>query len=950
MVVVVCAACGGQSPAAAPVNGVAGKAFLLGQSDHSGIRVSALGGTGILASSQTDAAGSFELKVPAGAYDLRFEHAGYQPAVRPDVGVANNGVTVAATTLYRGALLVASPLASAQPLGGSKALVQFDEGVDSPTHLVDLAAGTIGLVSMGRVDALASNDQFATVRADQLYRLDLASGTVAIVRPVEAARGVTVSGNYFYVGTDNRLNVLATGKQLASPYAFAFCYSAPDLSVSEVAPSWFSVDVVSDCATGSRIKMLLNPNIQQAWGPYTSLLVRAGRAYFVETLPTSAATGNGGLRRIDLTSALEKAIGGSASGFETLSGDDRFVVITGNAGPSLSTYSFLDLQSETVSALVSDVAVAASYPGNDLPPVARLLQTASGTAFVMRLDTHKMTFVCGSTPATVGGSTALGFRPGQPAALACGNLPVLGAYEWNTDASRELTRSATGYVQRGRVAVWTEGTLTRAARLGDGEAPVTLCATQATLAVGVSGDNRIATLGCPDPDGRGRVIAVDVGTGAVETLVASQSGQSIDVSQVAVSALGRGAVVNYTTNALAPDPAACGASRCTVVYDRVTGATAFTSPALVSFTALVSPDDRGFALDSTSLAGRTLIARFGDGAPALAAVDPVEGLLGIAANGNFALVATRLFGGGYALLHLLDDAVAPLSALPSIDRGPPVRLGFNNDFVAGEGIVHLDTGTIDFLPPSWTPLCAPSSGRVAYFDSTNTILEEYLTGIGGAVLASGVVDLHVGSCFDAGMLFLSNFDGHSGLLLHYRDAGVFVAAADVSPRIASFPQGRFAFQHPDLVSGDLLLIDGEENLKPVGVRAHLGTTFATGGGRVGFTGGGANEEPKLMVVNADGTGARTLGPSANRLIFSPDGSHLLFEARGLLWAEDPAGPGAALDEAGDIGTVVVSGGGDVLLYSVRSGERRGTYRVDLRQGSTSAAGPDSAGSVWIPQF
>jgi len=123
---------------------------------------------------------------------------------------------------------------------------------------------------------------------------------------------------------------------------------------------------------------------------------------------------------------------------------------------------------------------------------------------------------------------------------------------------------------------------------------------------------------------------------------------------------------------------------------------------------------------------------------------------------------------------------------------------------------------------------------------------------------------------------------------------------------------------------------------PLQARAHLQTQFVEAGRRVAFTGGAADADPQLMAANLDGSGARTLGPAADRIVFSPDGAHLIFEARGLLWGENPLGAAVPFDELGRTGKVVVSGSGQYLVYSVLSGERRGTYRIDLGPSCTAS--------------
>ena len=157
---------------------------------------------------------------------------------------------------------------------------------------------------------------------------------------------------------------------------------------------------------------------------------------------------------------------------------------------------------------------------------------------------------------------------------------------------------------------------------------------------------------------------------------------------------------------------------------------------------------------------------------------------------------------------------------------------------------------------------------------------------------------------------------------------------------------RFVFQHPDLVSGDVLVVSRDgSTVRPLRARAHLQSQFVEGGKRVAFTGGAADSESRLMVANLDGSGARVVGPAADRVTFSGDGAHLIFEARGLLWAENPVGPAVAFDELDRAGKVVVSGSGQHLLYSVVTGDRRGTYRIDLGPTCTASAGSCTAAAA-----
>ncbi|HVI23870.1 MAG TPA: carboxypeptidase-like regulatory domain-containing protein, partial [Myxococcales bacterium] len=120
-IVVFCAACGGSSAS------ISGKAFLLGQTDNAGTRVVISRGSDVVASARTDSSGAYRIEAPDGAYDLHFEHDGYGSALQPDVVVGKNDVSVPDVTLRRGESIDPAPLLTAQPLGSTKVLVQFDE-------------------------------------------------------------------------------------------------------------------------------------------------------------------------------------------------------------------------------------------------------------------------------------------------------------------------------------------------------------------------------------------------------------------------------------------------------------------------------------------------------------------------------------------------------------------------------------------------------------------------------------------------------------------------------------------------------------------------------------------------------------------------------------------------------------------------------------------------------
>src|SRR3954469_1174552 len=960
--VAVCTACGGH----AVENGVSGKAFLLGETDHSGIRVSVLKGSEVVASGQTDASGAYRIVAPAGAFDVRFEHDGYTPFVQPDVVVLQNAVGVSDVTLRRGALLDTAPMRFAQAMGGSKALVQFDHGEGSPTFLVDLAAGTTKRIAPLLVTVVDATDQVATVVADKLYKLDLASAALSAVRPAAGGAASGASGYSFYVGIDGTLEALATGSDQASSLAITACPSStPFAGAMTDAPGWFSVSIQSSCNPSSQsfATLLVNPALRVARGPFNSILVGRGGAFLFDRDPGSPGTGLSIVRKIDLANGNETpALLSGVNTVQDMSLDRSLFLLTSFPAPANNfftvTLSLLDLRTGTLTEAARDAFPSGiSYLDASFRSVGELVDSSAppGGSTIIRFDTRRSTPLC-----TGSAGTALPVEPppffnaiGHPVAFVCSTGAALKAYEWDADRVRDLSAVANpGVTVVGRVAIWNEGLSTRAVRLGDGDAPVTLCTTSAS-AITISRDGSVAALSCPNPldPTTGRVIAVDLRTGASQTLVAApaRSGSFITVQSMALTAGGRGAVLDYTTNVVGADPASCGATECTLAVDRTTGISAFNATAIGPFNALASPDDRGLAV-APPFVGSSTFATFPPAGPSFARVAASVGsLLGISTDTRFALAGPGPFFGPHLLINLATGTTTSVSGPPQNQNGVPIQLGSSGDFVVAGGIAHLETGTVESLGDSFTPLCGVFGARFAFFDPNGTTLEEYVGGSGLRTIASNVLALNSGNCADPWPLFLAGFDGTSGSLLRYTPASGAVSqiAADVA-RFLNNPFGpTFAFQHPDGASGDLLRIDASETALPLGARARLGTSFTIGGKRVAFTGGAANEQPKLVTAKLDGSGVRTVGPAANRVFFSPDGTKLLFESGGLLWSEDPAGPGFALDRFEDIKVVLVSGTADLILYSVSSGDRRGTYRVDLRRNAQTGSTAERSPVAWL---
>src|SRR5207237_5013187 len=177
-----------------------------------------------------------------------------------------NDVSVPETTLRRGALLDSAPIFSAQALGSTKALVQFADGIDAPSHIVDLASGKTRQVAAGRVAVLDANERFATVRIDRVYRLDLATAGLVPVEPPEGdpQRGFAAAGYYVYSGIDGKLNALATGEQTAASFdeSTGARFAPAGGSATADAPGWITVPALEACDNAFRLSSLVNPSLR----------------------------------------------------------------------------------------------------------------------------------------------------------------------------------------------------------------------------------------------------------------------------------------------------------------------------------------------------------------------------------------------------------------------------------------------------------------------------------------------------------------------------------------------------------------------------------------------------------------------------------------------------------------------------------------------------------------
>jgi hypothetical protein len=767
MIVAVCAACGGQ-PAE---NGIHGNAFLLGETDHSGTHVSVVQDTRVVAQGQTDASGAYRLDAPPGAFDLRFEHDGYPEVVQPDVVILQNDVGVPDVTLRRGVLLDSAPILTAQPVGGSRALVQFDHGDDSPTHLVDLAAGTSRQVAAGAMVLRDSNDRFATVEMDRLYRLDLTTAALDPVEPPAGNSGFSADGYTFYVAVDGTLNALPTGSREALALGFTTCRSAVVLAAAEVpgAPGWFSIAIPASCSQTSGSFVLVNPRLQVARGPFSSLFAASGNLFLREPDGGNPSSPTSSIRQVDSATGTETTAIAGVRVVQAINGDPTLLLVSSQTSPGSFSVDLrlVDVVRGTIVDAARNISSGGtSFLSEDFRQTGLLVASA-----LIRYDTRTVTPLC-ANPAMVSGPTMLSNGTGHPLGFLCSSGSTIRTYEWASDRVRDLASAATSSPAfTGRIATWNEGSALHAARIGDGDPAVTLCAsaTSGTSLV-MSADGSVAALSCPAAgDATGKMIAVDLHTGASDTLVAAKpgSGSFISVNSIAVSAAGRGVVLDYATNAAASDPASCGSSECTLVIDRRNGTRTFANPAIGFFNATPSPDDRGFAIIPVLGSAGPLIAVFGAPAPALASAATSGLLLGIGADGRHALVGQGALRGPYSLVDLVSGAATPVTG-PSISQtGSPLQLGSTNDFVVAEGVAHVDTGVVESLGPSATPICGVFGSRSAALDGTRTLLAEYAAGTAVRPIAAGVLDLNLGTCTDVQRLFLGGFDGTTGSLLGY---------------------------------------------------------------------------------------------------------------------------------------------------------------------------------------
>src|SRR4051812_28572336 len=639
MIVAVCAACGGQSVA----NGIHGNAFLLGETEHSGTHVSVVQDTRIVAEGLTDKSGAYHIEAPAGAFDLRFEHDGYPEIVQPDVVILQNDVGVPDVTLRRGVLLDSAPILTAQPVGSSQVLVQFDHGDDSPTHLVDFAAGTARKVAAGAMVLRDSNERFATVEMDRLYRLDLTTAALDAVIPPAGNSGFAAGGYTFYVAVDGTLSALRTGDQHALALGFTTCRSAVVLAAAQVpaAPGWFSITIPAGCSQTSTSFVLVNPRLQVARGPYSSLYAASGNLFLREPDGGNPSSPTSSLRKVDPTTGTETMAIAAVRIVQAINGDPTLLLVGSptSAGSFNVDLKLVDVARGTVVDAATNVSSGGtSFVSEDFRQTGLFVGST-----LIRYDTRTVTPLCAS-PLMVSGPTMLSNGTGHPHGFLCSTGSTIRTYEWASDRVRDLASAATSAPAfTGRIATWNEGSALRAARIGEGDPTVTLCAaTLSGTSLVTSADGSVAALSCPDAgDATGKLIAVDLRTGASDTLVAAKpgSGSHISVISMAVSAAGRGVILDYATNAVAPDPASCGSSECTLVLDRRSGTRTFANAAIGYFNATPSPDDRGFAINPMFASAGPLIAMFGAAAPTLVPATTSGLLLGIGADGRHALVA-----------------------------------------------------------------------------------------------------------------------------------------------------------------------------------------------------------------------------------------------------------------------------------------------------------------------
>ena len=931
--IVACAACGGRP-------GVDGKAFLLGQTDHSGTRVSVLQGKAVIAGALTDAAGAYRVEAPGGAYDLRFEHDGYQTAVQPDVVIGKNDVSVPETTLRRGALVAPAPIVSAQPLGSTKALVQFGDGIDSPSYILDLATGTTKQVAAGAVTVLDANDQFATVRVGGLHRLDLSTAALDPVDPPEGnpQRAFAAGGYYVYFGIDGKLNAVATGEAKPVSFDVSGCggfFPSPG-SASPDTPGWITVTGIQGCDSTFELKTLVNPSLHATSGAFSTMWVRARNAFLLEPISTAGSGNVAMLRKLDLVTGVETTLEDGVTGTNVSRDGNSLLLTMRTASPVRSNYAFVDLPTATVRDAAFGASLSQTFQTDGFFS-AFLVGSNTGSTMI-RIDNGTATPLCGGNafPVFVAGRQL-------PIAVVCSSGATVLAYGWDTDSALTLSTSATSTALLfGRIVTWSEQVTTmRGARVGTGDAPVTLCSTRALLPSNTSAGGEAAALFCPDEAGNPRWIAVDMRTRVSQTILAPGSGVTVNTSALLLSSGGRGALLAYSTDAPAGDPSNCGLFNCIAVVDFQSGAASVRAVDQGGAFASVSPDDRGFLVNG-AVSGQSLVVTFGAGAPGFSTIPSAGQIFGIGVTGRAAFLLST---GSFPFHPVIADLASGTTTNVSFyDTSVPLPIGSDGDFVVGEGIAHLDTASVQTLPAGWVPLCNRVGDPLLFLDPTRTILQEYGPGSGMRTVGQGLRTVQ-GSCFESFELLLSTDDGVRGTLWQYASGAgtVIKVAEDVSTKTSQSLLDHFIFQHPDLVSGDVLLVSRDgSTLRPLRARAHLLTEFIEGGKRVAFTGGAADGEPKLMVASLDGSGARVVGPAADRVTFSPEGAHLIFESRGLLWGENPVGPAVAFDELDRAGKVVISGSGQYLLYSVVTGDRRGTYRIDLGPTCTASAGSCTA--------
>jgi hypothetical protein len=607
-----------------------------------------------------------------------------------------------------------------------------------------------------------------------------------------------------------------------------------------------------------------------------------------------------------------------AEGPEFFTADHRTVWIAGGRQGFVA----VDLVADTVQfQQTGNVPVTPIHARPDGPASGLLFATA-----VVRLDLGKTVPLCSG----VNVAAEIARSPTDadaPWGVFCNMGATLIAYDWASDTVTTLTTAAEGFIRpEGNAVAWTEGGVTRLARIGGNSPGATPCPGQPAALRAFSPDSSAAVASCVDAAGVTTGVVVDLATGAATPALPTPAGVTLSIRTLASSQHGRIASFAYSTTAAAPDPVACAGTVCTWLFDRVSGQGA---PAPVPATIVpqvrlqVGPADDAAAVVTTD-AGLILVVA-GSGPPRAA-------LLGGALRRIHDVDGARVLIGDDLGSTIVDVATGQTTPL-GLNFRDLNRMGSSHDYLVAQGIFHFATAQLEPFASVPTFLCS-GGDSVTWIEAGGASLlfpvplRRYGPGSGFQTVAAGAIIDFPWICPTKQTRAFVDLNANASQLVRY-DPGTGTLSplvAGVYPEILRAAPYQFLLQNPDGSGGDLVLFDEPAGrVLPLGTRAGFFTPVILSRGRVVASGAGANAGV-VVAARIDGSGVDLVG-NGNSFFVSPDGSRVIFTGGNALQLEAPGGP-VSVDSPAEF--IASDDSGEHVLYRVPSGTRAGTWGFALQ--------------------